>query len=88
MTTLKKVWITEWPTALDLFSLSLESAQAEPEYARVHVEQNLFPAVPTPERPLRHVVKLGLLNRDDLVAIRDAIDRTLDGERIVTEERY
>jgi hypothetical protein len=71
--TLKKAWLTEWPTADGLYTLSLESAETD-QIHRLSADHRCFPANPTPEHPLRHVVKLALLSDDDLRSIRDAIN--------------
>lgn len=73
--TLKKAWLTEGDASLS--SLSLESAEPMPEYCRIHAHEHLFPAEPTPSHPLRHVINIGLFSFDDLIAIRDAINKHL-----------
>lgn len=72
---LKKAWITEHEHGL--YALSLESAHAEPKHMQLNATGLEFPAVPTPERPLRHTICLKLFDRDDLIAIRDAIHASL-----------
>lgn len=73
----KKAWLTQWPTCNSLASLSVESAQTEPFHARLSIRESLFPTTPSLEHPQRHVINVGLLERDDLAAIRDAITEYL-----------
>jgi hypothetical protein len=73
----KKAWLTPWPTCDSLAVLSIESAQIEPSHKRLSIRESLFPAAPTPTHPQRHVINIGLLERDDLAAIRDAITEYL-----------
>lgn len=73
MAMLKKAWIT--PHDAGLAVLSLESAIVELEYARLHVDSIQLPANPTPAHPLRHLVTIGLLEFDDLCALRDALEK-------------
>jgi hypothetical protein len=73
----EKVWLTQWPGCESLATLSIESARIEPAHYRVSVRESLFPESPTAAHPRRHVINLGLLERDDLIAIRDAINKYL-----------
>jgi hypothetical protein len=73
----KKVWLTAWPTCESLVILSIESAKIEPSHKLLSIRESLFPASPTPTHPQRHVINVGNFERDDLVAIRDAITEHL-----------
>jgi len=73
----KKAWLTPWPTCDSLVALSIESAQIEPSEKRLSIRESLFPTTPTLAHPQRHVINIGLLERDDLIAIRDAITEYL-----------
>jgi hypothetical protein len=56
--------------------LSMESSVVveNEEYKRINITEQLFPDIPTPRRPLRHTVALGLFDNEDLWQIRKAID--------------
>jgi hypothetical protein len=69
---IKNAWIT--PHDGGLASLSIESQHVSPVYKRAHVTEAVFPANPTPEHPERHVVGLSLLDIEDFVTLRNAID--------------
>jgi len=73
---LKKCWITSITERLA--SITFESDEPEKEEKRLSTQMMIFPERPTPEDPLRHVVNLGLLSRDDLGKIRDTINSYLD----------
>lgn len=72
----KKCWITSITERLA--SITFESDEPEKEENRLSSQSMLFPERPTPEYPLRHVVNLGLLSREDLEKIRDTINIFLD----------
>jgi hypothetical protein len=88
---IKNAWITSHDGGLR--SLSIESQHVSPAYKRAHVTEAVFPANPTPEYPERHVVGLSLLDIEDFVTLRNAIDTHIqqaqapkdkpDSERIV-----
>jgi hypothetical protein len=69
---IKNAWIT--PHDAGLASLSIESQHVSPAHMRAHVTEAVFPANPTPEHPERHVVGLSLLDIEDFVTLRNAID--------------
>jgi len=73
---LKKCWIT--PISDRLTSITFESEEPEREEKRLSSQTSLFPERPSPEDPLRHVIILGLVNREDLEKIRDTITTFLD----------
>ena len=73
---IKKVWLHTGDDS-GLTTLSIESSNAMNDYMRVKADENLFPAKPTPENPLRHTVVLGLFDRDDLWTLKEAIDKHL-----------
>jgi hypothetical protein len=72
MSQLKRAWIT--PHDAGLVALSLESASADIDYRRVRADEKLYPTRPTPAHPLRHVVAIRLLDTEDLLLLRLAID--------------
>ena len=69
---LKKVWITK--NCERLYSITLESSDPE---LPINAACMKFPNLPTPQHPLRHTTNIGLLNIDDLLDIRNAIDEFL-----------
>jgi hypothetical protein len=73
----KMIWLTPWPTCESLARLCIESAETEPSHKRLTIRESLFPEVPTAAHPQRHVISIGLLEREDLAAIRDAISAYL-----------
>ena len=72
----RQVWITD-AQVCGLTTLSIESEHAVNEYQRVISKEHTFPAEPTEEHPLRHVVMLSLFDSDDLLKIYDAIGKHL-----------
>ena len=74
MNLIRKAWLTQ--VTDDLCSLTIESAHPTDEKKLV-VNELSFPAVPTPDHPLRHTINLGLISIDDLLG--DAIQDYLDG---------
>jgi hypothetical protein len=68
---MKTCWIT--PHILNKFSLSIESNDPENDYNRVLTEERIFPAVPSPDRPLRHVIILKLFSRQELLKLAHTI---------------
>lgn len=70
----KKVWLTSHES--DLCSLSIESEGKE-KWNQIHTSSDTFPANPTPENPARHVTVLSLFDTEDLLKIRNAIDKKL-----------
>ncbi|RQS39747.1 hypothetical protein [Burkholderia sp. Bp8990] len=78
MNTLKRVWWTDHSTPRNgICTISLESADATAEHRRLRAEERAFPANPTPEHPLRHVVVLSLLGVDDVRMLRDTCNQIL-----------
>lgn len=78
MLTIKKVWLTDHDPGL--WSMTIESKNADLiNGGKVCVTENSFPNVPTPENPKRHVIVLSLFDDEDLLKIRDAIDKKLFG---------
>jgi hypothetical protein len=75
MSQLKSAWIT--PHDADLASLTLESANPGIEYLRVNCTTHLFPENPNPEYPLKHILVIGLLSYNDLILLRNTIDKHL-----------
>jgi len=75
MNKIKKVWVTE--SLSPFFTLSMESENAEDEVFRIKMDELVFPDIPTPTHPLRHTVRIGTLTEDDLIKVRQAIDRYL-----------
>lgn len=73
---LKKCWVTS--INAHLTSITFESEEPAREEKRLSSQTMLFPERPTPENPLRHVIILGLVNREDLEKIRDTITTFLD----------
>lgn len=72
--TIKKVWLTE----IEPFtSLSLESADPLEEHTRLHFREALYPADPTPENPLRHVLVISCLTDEDLAMLYNGIGEYL-----------
>ena len=71
MSTLRKAWIT--PHGADLCSLTLRSERIDPDYARVKARENIFPA----KDPTHHVVVIELLDDEDLLKIKEAIEEYL-----------
>jgi hypothetical protein len=70
---LKKVWLTSHTA--DLSTITLKSNYPDNEDCkRIRADNMLFPKEPTPEYPLRHTMVIGLLSREDLISMRDAID--------------
>lgn len=76
MASIRKVWLN--PHGGGVVNMGIESCTVDPPHYRVHVRENLFPAEPTPEHPLRHTVNVGLFDDTDLRQIRDAIDDYLE----------
>ena len=70
--TIKDAWITRHNP--DLGVLSIESQNPEPGNKRLQVASVSFSHTPSDYHPLRHVMTIGLLDREDLMKIRDAID--------------
>lgn len=71
---MKKCWITDRKLKYSkLCTLSFESDSVEIQ-DKLIVTDNTFPAI----NPNRHVVTLGLLDYNDLVEIRNVIDKQLD----------
>jgi hypothetical protein len=54
-------------------TLTLRSERIEPEYGRIHVHENLFPA----SSPTHHVNVIGLLDDEDLLKIKTTIEEYL-----------
>lgn len=75
--TIEKAWIT--PYTSDLVTLSFSSLRVVPEWARIQVNEVVFPDRDT--KAPRHTVSIKLLDDDDLVLLRDAIDEYLHKER-------
>lgn len=75
MRKMKKCWITEQTS--ESVSLSFESMDPSEEHTRLFVRELQFPSVPTPEHPRRHTLVLSLLGVEDLIEIRDTLDRYL-----------
>ena len=73
---ISKVWFTEH--GADLVMLSM--AVADPTSPGPDVESRTFPAVPTPEHPLRKTLMVGLLDTEDLLMLKAAIEKELYGE--------
>lgn len=74
MNTIKKVWLTDHGAGMHM--LSLESSDPTSDFPD-HRSMR-FPKEPSEEHPLRRTVCVGLFDYDDLVMIRDSIDRTLE----------
>jgi hypothetical protein len=77
MANLKKAWLTESHILGTGWTLSLESAKVEQEYERLIVSQSNFPDEPSDKHPKRHTVVIGLLDSEDLLKIKQAIEFTL-----------
>lgn len=77
MRLIKKVWITPYGNN-DLVVLSFESKYVENEFERLHFSEMLFPAKPSIKHPLRHTICVKVLDAEDLIIIRDAIDKHLE----------
>jgi hypothetical protein len=76
MPSLKQAWVTPLLCShQDLFSISLESEHVTEEFRRIHQVENVFPAEPTPEPPLRHVMVISVLDLKDIVTLRDALNK-------------
>ena len=73
---LRHVWFTEHGSRLVM--MSVEVNNPAPEAPAPHCTEMSFPAEPSPEHPLRRVMKMGILNEDDLCMIRDAINEYLE----------
>lgn len=76
MKSLKKVWITKDG---NLFGISLESIDpvSLDGSFRTHFREFLFPDTPSVDHPKRHVVHIGLFDKDDLTEIRNVINNKL-----------
>jgi hypothetical protein len=84
---IKKVWLGPWATCEDVHTISIESVGSQDGIDPLSVEDTHFPVNPTPERPLRHVVLLRLLDIEDLISLRDAIDAYLLGLPLLAQEK-
>jgi 7-keto-8-aminopelargonate synthetase-like enzyme len=70
---IEKVWVN---SLIDfrLFSLSIQSKSAIKEEQKLHVREMTFPAVPTEEHPLRHVINIGALTPEDINLLAQTLD--------------
>jgi len=80
MDTFKKCWIAT-QSRRDIYSITFESENPSDLTKKLSVNEMLFPAKPSLDHPLRHTINLGLFDSDDLIAIRDTIDKFLNEEK-------
>lgn len=76
---IKKVWLTE--ISSDLFTISIETAEPDPNVTKVVARTLRFPAQPDPEHPLRETTSIGLFHAEDLLMISDALAEYLFNPR-------
>ncbi len=74
---IKQAWVN-----LDRFSgsLTFESSYPDDESRRLWVHDMTYPSNPSPSHPLRHVLVMHNLTKEDLVTIKNAIDDFLGQE--------
>ena len=71
---MKKSWISE--SGAGLVSITLESNLASD--FPIPCSQLTFPDKPTEENPLRHVITINCLTRNDLINLRNTIQEHLN----------
>ena len=72
---ISKVWFTEHGSDLVMLSMAV----ADPTGIGPDAESRTFPVNPTPEHPLRKTIIVGLLDTEDLLLLKEAIDKELYG---------
>jgi hypothetical protein len=72
MAALSKAWITLYDAGLG--TLTLRSENIEPEWRRLFSKERTFPATD----PQNHIIMIGLLDDDDLLKIKTAIEEYLN----------
>lgn len=77
---LKKVWIND--TGRKNYSITFESANPKELWNRILVGENVFPAEPTKEHPLRQTVNLGNFDIEDLRLIQYDISKIISNNCI------
>jgi hypothetical protein len=68
---IKSCWVATHPGSCS--TLTIESGNPSEKDYRISAHDLLFPAMPSPEHPLRHTINLGVFDDEDLQRISDVI---------------